>query len=88
MACAEMRAGAPERAAVLLEAQLKSAVSTRRLAQTYACLGDEKRSLDYLEKWRAEEAAGLAEMLQAPELAWMRTNPRFAMLRRHVNLAP
>jgi serine/threonine-protein kinase len=90
MACAEMRAGAPERAAVLLQAQLKGkgAVSTRVLARTYACLGDEKRALDHLEKWRAEHAAGLPEMLQAPELAWMRTSPRFAMLRRHVNLAP
>ena len=32
----------------------------------------------HLEKWAAENDAGLAETLQAPELAAMRTNPRVA----------
>jgi hypothetical protein len=27
-------------------------------------------------------------MLQAPEQAWMRPNPRFAALRKQVNLTP
>ena len=52
------------------------------------CLGDEEHALQHLEKWVAENEPGLAEILQAPELAAMRTNPRVAALRKQVNLTP
>ncbi len=60
----------------------------RSLAQTYACLGDEEHALDYLEQSLAEDQPGVAEILQAPELAFMRPNARFAVLRQKLNLAP
>ena len=58
------------------------------LAVTYACLGDAEHALEHLEKALAEHQAGLAEIVQAPELAWMRPNARFAALRQKLNLAP
>jgi len=88
LACAEARAGRREKAVVLLEEQLRTARSARQLARTYACLGEEERALEYLEKSMAERQAGLTEIMQAPELAWMRHSERFAMLRKRMNLAP
>jgi TolB-like protein/tetratricopeptide (TPR) repeat protein len=86
LACAEVRAGRREKAVVLLQEQLSRPRETRLVAGTYACLGDEEHALEYLEKSLAENEPGLAELLQAPELASMRANPRFATLRRKVNL--
>jgi TolB-like protein/Tfp pilus assembly protein PilF len=86
LACAEVRAGRREKAVVLLQEQLSRPRGTRLVAGTYACLGDEEHALEYLEKSLAENEPGLAELLQAPELASMRANPRFAKLRRKVNL--
>ena len=86
MACAEVRAGRREEALVLLQEQLSRPHRTRLVASTYACLGDEEHALEYLEKSLAENEPGLAELLQAPELASMRTNPRFTALRRKLNL--
>lgn len=87
--CAEVRAGRREKALALLEEHRRGVrARDRRLALTYACLGDEERALDHLEKAVAERQAGIAEMLQAPELAWMRGSARFAMLLKQVNLAP
>jgi len=86
MACAEVRAGRREEALVLLQEQLSLPHRTRLVASTYACLGDEEHALEYLEKSLAENEPGLAELLQAPELASMRTNPRFTALRRKLNL--
>jgi TolB-like protein/tetratricopeptide (TPR) repeat protein len=88
LACAEARAGRREKAVVLLEEQQRTARPARQLARTYACLGDEEQTLDHLEKSMAERQAGLAEIVQAPELAWMRNSERFAMLRKKMNLAP
>jgi tetratricopeptide (TPR) repeat protein len=88
LACAQVRAGQHDKARALLEQQLSTARGARVLAQTYACLGDAEHTLEYLEKSIAEHPAGLAEILQAPELKWMRPNPRFAMLRKKLNLAP
>ena len=62
--------------------------AARDVAQTYACLGDEEHALDYLEKALNQHEPGLAEMIQSPELAWMRSDPRFARLRKAVNLTP
>jgi serine/threonine-protein kinase len=86
LACAEVRAGRRERALVLLQEQLSRPRGPRLVAGSYVCLGDEEHALEYLEKSLAENQPGLAELLQAPELASMRPNPRFATLRRKVNL--
>ena len=86
MACAEVRAGRREEALVLLQEQLSRHLRTRLVAGTYACLGDEEHALESLEQSLAENEPGLAELLQAPELASMRTNPRFTVLRRKLNL--
>lgn len=86
--CAEVRAGRREKAVVILEEQLRSGQRAWRLAVTYACLADEEHALEFLEKAVAEQDARVTELLHAPELAWMRPNPRFATLRKNVNLAP
>jgi tetratricopeptide (TPR) repeat protein len=86
-ACAEVRAGHREKALSILEQQLSTARPARRVAETYACLGDEERALEFLEKAVAAHQPGIAELLQAPELSWMRQNPRFTVLRTRVNLA-
>ena len=62
--------------------------AAREVAQIYACLGDEDHALDYLEKALNQHEPGLAEMIQSPELAWMRSDPRFVRLRKAVNLTP
>jgi Tfp pilus assembly protein PilF len=82
--CREARAGRPDAALALLQAQHLS--SARFAARTYACLGDEAQSLDYLERAVADNEPGLAELLQAPELASIRGNPRFLALRKTLNL--
>ena len=83
--CAEMKAGR-DKAAILLQQRIDTIRTSRRRAAVYACLGDEERALESLEKAAHEDEAGLAEVLQAPELAWMRASPRFAALRKKVNL--
>jgi serine/threonine-protein kinase len=87
-ACAEVRAGRRDEALSVLQQQLSAARRSRHLARTYACLGDEERALEHLNKWFTQNEPGLAEFLQAPELAAMRTNPRVAELRKQVNLTP
>ena len=86
--CLEVRAGRQDKAVALLQERLSAGTPSRVLAQTYACLGDAENALDYLERSLAQRQAGLAEIIQAPELAWMRPNPRFAALRQKLNLAP
>jgi len=71
---------------LLLREQLAAGVRPRVLARTYACLGDEEHTLEYLEKSLADDQAGFADLLQAPELASIRANPRVAALRKRVNL--
>jgi tetratricopeptide (TPR) repeat protein len=88
LACANVRAGRRDEALVVLQNELKGATAARRLAQTYSCLGDEQHALEYLEKTLAQHEPGLAELLLAPEQAWMRPRPRFATLRKALNLAP
>jgi hypothetical protein len=58
------------------------------MAGTYACLGDTERALQSLETMLAEHEAGLAELLQAPELAALRPDPRFARVRAAARLSP
>ena len=87
-ACAEVRAGRRDKAVGILHRQLNDARSSRVLARTYACLGDQERALEHLEKSFTQNGPGLAETLQSPELASMRSDPRFAELRKQVNLTP
>ncbi|MBA3642273.1 MAG: tetratricopeptide repeat protein, partial [Acidobacteria bacterium] len=87
-ACAEVRAGHREKAEALLEQQLSAARPPRHLGVTYACLGDQDRALAFLEKTVSQDQPGVAAVLQAPELEWMRPHPRFAMLRKRINLNP
>jgi adenylate cyclase len=83
-ACAEVLAGRRDQALGVLQRNRTS----RHLARTYACLGDEENALEYLEKSFIENEPGLAGILQAPEFTAMRTNPRVAQLRKQVNLTP
>ena len=87
-ACAEVRAGRRDKAVAILQQQLNDARGSRALARTYACLGDQERALEHLEKSFTQNGPGLAETLQSPELASMRSDPRFAELRKQVNLTP
>ena len=86
LACTEVHASGREQAVLLLREQLAAGVRPRVLARTYACLGDEEHTVEYLEKSLADDTSDLAELLQAPELASMRANPRVAALRKRVNL--
>ena len=87
-ACAAVRVGQHEKAMAQLQAQLKASDPARLLARTYACLGEMDRALDALEQALAERQAGLAKIVQAPELASLRSSARFAALRKKMNLAP
>jgi tetratricopeptide (TPR) repeat protein len=88
LACAQVRAGRRDKALGVLQQQLSAARPSRYLAWIYACLGDQERAIENLEKWFTQNEPGLAETLQAPELAAMRTNPRVAELRKQVSLTP
>jgi Tfp pilus assembly protein PilF len=87
-ACAAVRAGQHEKAMAQLQAQLKASDPARRLARTYACLGEVDLALDALEQALAEHQAGLPEIVRAPELASMQPNERFVKLRKKMNLVP
>jgi tetratricopeptide (TPR) repeat protein len=89
-------AGAPPRAAPTLPdptdedlAVARSWADTRpsrTLARVYACLGDEARTLEYLERALAQREPGLPEILSDPEIPWLRVDERFAHLRKRLNL--
>jgi tetratricopeptide (TPR) repeat protein len=87
-ACAEARAGRREQAVALMEQQRLRGTRPQVLALAYACVGDTEHSLAYLEKALEEGQAGLAETVQSPEMAWMRSNPRVTTLRQKLNLTP
>ena len=87
LGCAEARAGRRDRAVALLKERVTVAPSPRH-ALTYACLGDEERSFEMLEQAAAERHPFLPDLLLAPELESMRGSPRFAALRKKLNLAP
>jgi TolB-like protein/Flp pilus assembly protein TadD len=88
LACAYMRAGRHDDARAVLQRELAAAAPARLMAGTYACVGDKERALQYLEQTLAEHQPGLAELLQAPELAGLRADPRFAKVRQEANLSP
>jgi hypothetical protein len=43
---------------------------------------------EYLEKAFRQHEPRLVQLLHSPELAWMRSDPRFAALRKKANLSP
>jgi hypothetical protein len=61
-------------------------VPARRLALTYACLADKEHAFEYLEKMYAEHETGLPAFLVYPEMAWLRSDPRFSALRQKVGI--
>lgn len=88
LACAYLRAGRHDDARAVVQREVAAAAPARLMAGTYACVGDKERALQYLENTLAEHQAGLAELLQAPELAALRPDPRFARVRQEANLSP
>jgi TolB-like protein/Tfp pilus assembly protein PilF len=88
-ACVLARLGRRDEVLAIVQQQLNARPEgAREVAQTYACLGDAERTLEYLEKALAANEPNLPEIVQSPDLAWMRTNPRFATLRQKLNLPP
>jgi len=88
MACAHVRAGRRDEALRVLDDELRDASPPRRLAYVYSCLGDADRATEQLQKLLAAGDAGLPNVLQAPELSWLRSTPGVAMLRNKLNLTP
>jgi len=89
--CLEVRAGRREEALTLLE-ELRNAPrprdspQARSLARAHACLGDAEQVLALLDKAVHENEPGLPELLQAPELDFLRSDARFVALRKRLNL--
>jgi serine/threonine-protein kinase len=88
MACLEVRAGRHDKAVVVLDQLRRSDRPSRALARAHACLGNREEALAFLEKAVAQNEPGLPELLQAPELDFLRADARFAALRRKLNLQP
>ena len=86
--CAEERAGQHENALALVMRQATDARWNRSVAAAYGCLGDAERAFEFLNKAVEEHESAIAHILDAPELASMLADPRFEILRRHLNLPP
>jgi len=87
--CVLARLGRRDEVLAIVQRQLNApGVGSRGVAQAYACLGDADRTLEYLDKAFKANEPNLAEIVQSPDLAWMRPNPRFVTLRKELNLAP
>jgi tetratricopeptide (TPR) repeat protein len=92
-ACGYMRAREREQALHFLQQNLQGKypplpVPSRRLALIYVCLADKEHAFEYLEKMYAEHESGLPAFLVYPELAWLRSDPRFVALRQKIRIAP
>ncbi len=92
LACACVRAGRRDEALRLLQEDLRGAggrpAPNSRLLTFYACLGDKESAFEYLEKMYEERFPLLPHFLMYAELAWMRSDPRFAALRQKIGLPP
>jgi adenylate cyclase len=89
LACVSARAGQHDEAVRLLNWNLETGrtpVPNRRLLLLYACLGDKERAFEYLGKMYDEHEPALPVYLLFPEVAWMRSDPRFAAFRQKVGL--
>jgi tetratricopeptide (TPR) repeat protein len=90
LACAYVHAGQRDEAVRLLQKNLEDAsgrgAQNRRWLLFYTCLGDKDRAFEYLENMYAERDPVLPFWLLYPELAWMRPDPHFAVLRQKLNL--
>jgi TolB-like protein/Tfp pilus assembly protein PilF len=88
LACAYMRAGQPDRARAALQRDVAADAPARLVAGTSACLGDTDGAVQAIRQMVAARQAGLAELLQAPEMAALRSHPAVASIRAAANLAP
>jgi serine/threonine-protein kinase len=92
LACVCARGGRRGEALEILQENVNAnrlePIPNRRLLILYGCLGDKERAFEYFEKMYAEREPWLPFYLMYPELAWMRTDPRFATLLRKVGLPP
>jgi TolB-like protein/DNA-binding winged helix-turn-helix (wHTH) protein/Tfp pilus assembly protein PilF len=90
LGCAYVHAGQRDEAVRLLQKNLEDAsgrgAQNRRWLLFYTCLGDKDRAFEYLENMYAERDPVLPFWLLYPELAWMRPDPHFAVLRQKLNL--
>jgi TolB-like protein/Tfp pilus assembly protein PilF len=89
LACVSARAGQRDEAVRLLNWNLETGrtpVPNRRFLLLYACLGDKERAFEYLEKMYDEHEPALPVYLLYPEVAWMRSDPRFTAFRQKVGL--
>jgi tetratricopeptide (TPR) repeat protein len=60
--------------------------SSVRLAKAHACLGEAEQALALLDKALGANEPGLPEVLHAPELDALRSDPRFMVLQKRLNL--
>jgi TolB-like protein/DNA-binding winged helix-turn-helix (wHTH) protein/Tfp pilus assembly protein PilF len=90
LGCAYVHAKQRDEAIRLLRNHLETTsargAQNRKWLLFYACLGDQDRAFDSLEKMYAERDPVLPFWLAYPELAWMRPDARFASLRQKVKL--
>jgi TolB-like protein/Tfp pilus assembly protein PilF len=82
--CIYARAGRRDEALALV--RQRTVQIERVVARAYACLGQSDEVLDHLEKALEANEPNLPEIVQSPEMAPMHTNPRFAVVRKKLNL--
>ena len=88
-ACAYFRAGRREEAFEILQKLAATPPPhVGSLVAVHACAGEKEQAIRYLQQQFAMNQSGLADSLQAPELAWMRSDPRITQLRKQIDLAP
>jgi hypothetical protein len=75
-------------AEALVKRHVTDARQKRTIAAAYGCLGDAERAFEFLNKAVEEHEPAIAHILDAPKLASMLADPRFEILRRHLNLWP
>lgn len=85
--CVEVRAGRRERSLLLDEVRNSPRPATW-LAFAYACLEATEQALASLEMALAANEPGIPELLRAPEVSSLRSQARFAVLRKQVGLQP